>query len=246
MSPLLLTLLATFIVSSLSLLGGFILLRKKVLSDKNMPFFVSFAVGVMLTTAFIDLLPEAVESGTGLPIFEAVLFGVVLFFFLERFVLWFHHHDNHDHNASSAVLILVGDGIHNIFDGIAIAAAFWVSPLLGVVTTIAIAAHEIPHEIADFTILIHGGMKKSKALYFNFLTALTAFIGAIGGYFFLSQLKHVLPLFLAFSAGMFIYIACCNLIPDLQAEFKQQKKWSQSLPFLFGLLIGYALITSLH
>ncbi len=246
MTPLFQILLATFVISSLSLLGGFLLLRKKILDQKNMPFLVSFAVGVMLTTAFIDLLPEAVESAAGLPIFEAVLFGIVLFFFLERFILWFHHHDGHNHNESSAVLILVGDGIHNVFDGIAIAAAFLVNPQLGIVTTIAIAAHEIPHEIADFTILIHGGMKKSKALYFNFLSALTAFIGAIGGYFFLSQLKHVLPLFLAFSAGMFIYISCCNLIPDIQTEFKKQKKWQQSLPFILGLLVGYVLITSFH
>ena len=169
MSIFLQIILATFITSSLSLVGGSLLIWKKLLDHKYLPHFVSFAAGVMLTTAFIDLLPEAIENSTNHAIYESVLLGIVVFFFLERFVLWFHHHDDLHGTKPTAVLILLGDALHNMFDGAAIAAAFLTNPSLGIVTTIAIAAHEIPHEIADFTILIHGGMKKTRALYFNFL-----------------------------------------------------------------------------
>lgn len=239
-------LLATGITSCISLIGGLFILWKKITNEQISTHFVSFAAGMMLTTAFLDLLPEAAEHGGQSPVFTYVLLGVVTFFFMERYVLWFHHHDELHGSKPSSLLILLGDAFHNMFDGVAIAAAFMTNPTIGVLTTLAIAAHEIPQEIADFTVLIHGGLNKTKALYFNFLSALTAFAGAFAGYYFLNKIESLLPTLLAFSAGMFIYISCSDLIPDMHTEFKKQRRWKQSLPFILGLAVGYILITAFH
>ncbi|MGB4966260.1 MAG: ZIP family metal transporter [Microgenomates group bacterium] len=239
-------LLATAVISCISIIANIYILRKKISSEHLSTHFVSFAAGMMLTTAFLDLLPEAAEHIQQAPIFTWVLAGIVVFFFMERYVLWFHHHDEYHGSKPSSVLILIGDSFHNMFDGVAIAAAFMTNPTVGVVTTLAIAAHEIPQEIADFTVLIHGGLSKEKALYYNFLSALTAFAGAFAGYYFLNRVESLLPTLLAFSAGMFIYIACSDLIPDMHTEFKKQRRWKQSLPFIMGLLVGYFLITAFH
>lgn len=239
-------LLATAVISCISIIANIYFLRKKISGGNMSNHFVSFAAGMMLTTAFLDLLPEAAEHGGEAPIFTWVLAGIVIFFFMERYVLWFHHHDDYHGSKPSSILILIGDSFHNMFDGIAIAAAFITNPVVGVVTTLAIAAHEIPQEIADFSVLIHGGLSKEKALYYNFLSALTAFAGAIAGFYFLNKVESLLPTLLAFSAGMFIYISCSDLIPDMHTEFKKQRRWKQSLPFIMGLLIGYTLITAFH
>lgn len=234
--------IASLAISLLSLSGGILLTWKKLFTERLSAYLVGFAAGVMLTTAFADLLPEAVESSADQNIFFYGLLGVVVFFLLERFVLWFHHHDQ-AHTKPSVYLILVGDGLHNFFDGIAIAATFLSNPGLGVITTLAIAAHEIPQEIADFGILISGGMKRSKALFYNFLSALTALFGAVVGFYYLERLEGITPIFLIFTAGVFIYIACSDLIPDLHQDFKKQKKWLTTIPFIIGILLTYYLIT---
>ncbi|MBI4226554.1 ZIP family metal transporter, partial [Candidatus Roizmanbacteria bacterium] len=141
--------IASVAVSLISLIGGLLLIWKKLFTQKFTLYSVAFAAGVMLTTAFIDLLPEALENNKSSNIFVYGLLGIVIFFLIERFVLWFHHHDE-AHTKPSAYLVLLGDGLHNFFDGIAIAAAFLSNPGLGFVTTLAIAAHEIPQEVADF------------------------------------------------------------------------------------------------
>lgn len=238
--------IASLVVSSVSLVGGILLFWRNIFNEKHTVYYVSFAAGVMLTTALIDLLPEALESGVEDHLFVALLLGVVVFFFMERSLIWFHHHDDTHQSKPSSFLILFGDGFHNAFDGIAIAAAFLTNPAVGIATTIAIAAHEIPQEIADFSVLVHGGMKKKTALLLNFLSAFTALAGALLGYFFLHALEEYLPIFLAFSAGMFIYIACSDLIPDLHQDFKKQKAWSQSIPFIVGIVIAYSFITLLE
>lgn len=242
--------LATFLVSLSSLVGGLLLTNQKLLTKKLITFLISFAAGVILTIAFLDLLPEALhhaeESGSEINIFVPAFLGVLLFFFLERFLLWFHHHDDSHETEPTSVLILLGDGVHNFIDGIIIAAAFIAEPALGFVTAFAIAAHEVPHEIADFSILIHSGMNKMKALFFNFLSSLTALAGAIGGYYFLQTIEKALPYLLAFSAGTFIYIACSDLIPDLHKEFKMKKRWEQSLPFIAGIILMYFILSLTH
>lgn len=234
---------ASLFVSFLAFSGVILLVWQKLLSNKIITSLVGFAAGMLLATAFVDLLPEAAQGGVKIEtIFLLAFFGIVTFFFLERFVLWFHHHDEPHNSKPSTYLILLGDGLHNFIDGVAIAASFLTSPLLGFTTTLAIAAHEAPHEIADFSVLIAGGMKKTKALLYNFLSGLTALLGAILGFYFLENLEELLPLALAFTAGMFIYIACADLIPDLHTDFKKQKNWIQSLPFILGIAAAFIIV----
>lgn len=237
MSTLSLIIIATFATSVVSLIGIFFL--RKNMREKLSYYFISFAAGVLLTSAFTDLLPEAQEGAKEINIFLPALLGIVVFFFLERFMLWFHHHEHEDRIKPSAILILLGDGFHNFFDGFAIAAAFLTNPGLGITTTIAIIAHEIPHEIADFSMLIYGGMSNAKALFFNFVSALTAILGGISGFYFLNVVKKVNPFAIAFTAGVFIYIACSDLIPESHKDFRIQKKWVHSLFFVAGITALY-------
>jgi len=245
MSSLYLIILASLVISSISLIGGVFLFWKRLSVKKFSSYLVAFAAGVMLTTAFIDLLPEALENNDDQNIYIYGLLGILVFFLIERLVIWFHHHDVM-RVKPTAYLVLLGDGLHNFFDGLTIAAAFLANPGLGFITTLAISAHEIPHEIADFSILLHAGMKKNKALFYNFLSALTALIGAIIGFYFLNKFEKMLPALLMFSAGVFIYIACTDLIPDLHQDFKKQKKWATTFTFIAGVVLTYFLITLLE
>lgn len=232
-------------VSLISLIGLFLPVWEKLTIRKMTTYLVAFAAGVMLTTAFVDLLPEALENNTLDNIHLYALLGIVMFFLIERVFIWFHHHDKYDVKPT-AYLVLLGDGLHNFFDGLAIAAAFLGNPGLGIITTLAIAAHEIPHEIADFSILIHAGMKKTKALFYNLLSALTALIGAVVGFYYLNKFEKIIPVALMFSAGIFIYIACSDLIPDLHQDFKRQRKWSTTFTFIAGVMLTYLMITLLE
>lgn len=237
--------IASLVVSLISLIGAVLPVWEKLTVRKLSTYLVAFAAGVMLTTAFIDLLPEALENNTLENIYIYGLLGIIVFFLIERFFIWFHHHDKM-HVEPTAYLVLLGDGLHNFFDGLAIAAAFLGNPGLGFITTLAISAHEIPHEIADFSILIHAGMKKAKALFYNFVSALTALLGAIVGFYYLNKFEKMIPALLMFSAGIFIYIACSDLIPDLHEDFKRQRRWSTTVTFLAGVVLTYFLITSLE
>ncbi len=236
---LLLILLASLLVSAVSFVGGIFLVNHRLFSNSTFTSsLVSFAAGIMLSAALLDLLPEALEaSGGEEAVFVPVLVGIVAFFFLERFVVWFHHHHASHGHAPTSVLILLGDAVHNFIDGVAIAAAFLVNPALGMTTTLAIAAHEIPQEIADFSVLISGGMKKKKALLYNFISGLTAVIGAVSAYFFFETIEGLSWILLSFTAGMFLYIACSDLIPELHKELSEKRKWMQTLPFLGGILL---------
>ena len=240
------TVAASISVSLVALIGALFLYWEKLTTEKTAAYLLSFAAGTMLAVSFLDLLPEAVESAAeGTNVFMPVLLGIVVFFFLERFVLWFHHHDETHGMKPSAVLILLGDSLHNFIDGIAIAAAFLVSPGLGLATTLAIAAHEVPQEIADFSVLVHGGMKKGRALLLNFISGLTALAGAVLGFYFLEGLEGLLPISLAFTAGMFIYIACSDLIPEIHKSAEKQRSWTQFLPFLLGIATLWILVATL-
>lgn len=239
--------LASFVVSLISLTGGFLLFWSKLWQRSLSQYLVSFGAGVLLATAFLDLMPEALEMSIDeAGIFVPIFLGIVVFFFLERFVLWFHHHDDLHNTNPPAVLILLGDSLHNFIDGLAIAATFLTNPILGVSTTLAIAAHEVPQELADLSILIAGGMKKAQALFYNFLSALTSLIGGIVGFYFLDKTQELVPLFLSFTAGMFIYIACSDLIPELHKDFKSQKSWANSIPFIVGILVSWLFVKVLE
>lgn len=241
---------ANIIVSLISLLGGLLILKTKLFSKNVIPYLVAFAAGVILTTVFVDLFPEALEHAKELKsdfnIFLPAFIGIIFSFFLERFLLWYHHHSGNHNIKPTLFLIIIGDGIHNLIDGVVIAAAFVADFGLGIITTLAIALHEIPQEIADFGILIHSGLSKTKALLLNLLSAIPAIAGGILSFYFLNKLEGSLPVFLSFSSGIFIYISGADLIPYLHIDFKKQKKWAQIIPFILGIILMYAIINLLH
>ena len=240
-------LIASIFISLLSFIGALTLFRKNIGSHKSLPYFISFAAGVMLSAALLDVLPEAIELSDPQKVLQAVLIGIVLGFFMERFVLWYHHHHEDTHHIKpSAFLVLFGDGIHNFIDGVAIVATYIANPAVGIATTIAIAAHEIPQELADFSILIHAGLSKKQALLYNFISALMAILGVFIGYYFLQRFTGITGLLLGFTAGIFLYIPLADLIPELHSDHRQQKNWKYALVFLFGILLLHFLILYLH
>lgn len=242
----------TFFGSILSLAGGFILLWKKLWEGENSVHLLSFSAGVLLATAFLDLLPEALtESKSNPNIFVFALLGIVTFFFLERVLVNFHPHDESqslDSTKSKVLvnLILFGDGFHNFIDGFVIASSFLVSIPLGIVTALAVAAHEIPQEISDFTILLKSDLGAKKAIIFNILSGLTAMLGAGLTLLMAKTIEPYLGLILAFTAGMFVYIAASNIIPELQHIYLTDRKWHQAIFFVVGLIAVYITLKVLN
>jgi zinc and cadmium transporter len=221
LSVLIYIILFTLIGSVFSLIGGILLLYKEKTTLKYSHFLAAFAAGTLLGTVFFDLLPEAVESAGDINVYFWTLFGILAFFLLERFIHWFHHHqlDYDDEPIKPTVpLIVVGDSVHNFIDGVVIAATFMVSIPLGIVTTLAVAAHEIPQEIGDFGLLLHNGVKRKRVLMLNFISALAALAGAFLFFMIGSRFEAVLPALLAITAGFFLYIAASDLIPEIHHE----------------------------
>lgn len=240
MSPLLYSLIATTLVSLISLIG--VVLFVTTWSERLEVGALSFAAGVLLATTFLELLPEAVGAGVGSNnILIATLASIVGFFLLERFLSWWHIHPD-EHQGHAGFLILVGDGVHNFIDGVVIAAAFLASPGAGIAATIAVAAHEIPHEMADYGVLIGSKFSRSNALILNFLSGLTALVGAIFCFVFRSFVEPNLPWFMAASGGMFIYIAAAGLIPELH-HARWRRSWVSTVPLLIGIGVMALLIS---
>ncbi|MDI6655467.1 MAG: ZIP family metal transporter [Candidatus Hydrothermarchaeota archaeon] len=233
---------SVFIVSIISLIGIFSLMLREGLLKRILFILIAFAAGALLGAAFLDLIPEAMEESQGANVFGYVLFGILSFFVLERFIFWRHCHDGKCDVQTFSYLNLVGDGVHNFIDGMVIAAAFLTNVPLGVVTTIAIIFHEIPQEIGDFGILVYGGFSRFRALFYNFLSSLTAFIGAISTYFFSSYIESSLTFLIALAAGGFIYIATADLMPELQKEVDFEKSVVQLFSLIAGILLLWALI----
>jgi zinc and cadmium transporter len=241
----------TILGSLVSLIGGVLLLLNERLALKASHVLASFAAGALLATAFFDLLPEAQESaeGAGINIFLWTLLGLLTFFLLERFIDHFHHHHTHEGDAkkkSLITLITVGDGVHNFIDGVAIAATFLVSIPLGIATSLAVAAHEIPQEIGDFGVMLHHGVKRGKVLLFNILSALTALVGAILTYLAADKIQGLLPIFLSITAGFFIYIAASDLIPEIHSQEKKSVALIETFALLLGVLVVWFFITLLE
>ena len=233
---------ATLIISLISLVGGLLMLVKEKLAEHLAVHFLSLAAGVLLATAILDLLPEAVESASQVGnVYLLIIAGIVFFFFAERYLLWFHHHDEPHGLKPTRYLILFGDAMHNLMDGLAVGASFSVSPQLGIITSLAVAGHEIPQELADLAILVKGGMKIEKALLFNFLSALTAILGGLIAFAFASIAQFTIPFFIAFTTGMFIYIAASDLIPELHLQFLRDARWHQAGLFLVGIIVVWVL-----
>jgi zinc and cadmium transporter len=211
------------------------------------PMLVSYAIGTLLGAAFLEILPHAVEHGGGpRQVATTVLLGILGFFVLEKLVLWRHCHEERcegheaqplgtDHGRSG-LMILVGDTFHNFVDGVLIAAAFLQDFRLGVVTSIAIIAHEIPQETGDFLILLHSGYSKAKAFGYNLLSSLATVAGGLGAYFALSAMQQAVPIFLALAAASMIYVAVADLIPGLHRRPELAATAEQVL--LIGLGVG--------
>jgi len=252
-----------------SLVGGvlsvfaasFFLLLPEKLRVRGLPHFVSFAIGALLGAAFLALLPHAMSVNTNLDFHEVgmtVLIGILVFFMLEKMVLWRHCHSDHceahtPHDAfekgsqhSTVSLILVGDGLHNFVDGILIAAAFLTDIHLGVVTSLAVAAHEIPQEVGDFAILLHSGMSRVKALLMNILSSLSTLLGALLAYFGLNELQGVIPYILAIAASSFIYVAMADLLPGLHKKTQFFETVKQIALIVAGIATIYLAHSSLH
>ncbi|MEK7502124.1 MAG: ZIP family metal transporter [Patescibacteria group bacterium] len=240
----------TLIGSVFSLIGGVILLFKEKLVIKFSHFLSAFAAGTLLGTVFFDLFPEAVhlaeEGGSKINVFAYVLLGILGFFLLERFIHWFHHHQHEypDEKVKPTVsLIIIGDSVHNFIDGVVIAVTFLVSVPLGIVTTLAVAAHEIPQEIGDFGILLHKGIKKKRVLALNLISALMAIIGAFIAYFLGERIQAFLPILLSITAGFFIYIAASDLIPEIHHENRKGFAVIETALLFLGVIVIWVFVS---
>jgi zinc and cadmium transporter len=241
-------------VSVLSLFGILaISLREKTL-DRILFILLSFSAGSILATAYLDLLPEAIELfGEGQLATAAtyLILGFLGFFFLERFIYWYHGHvhgydavvDEKMTTKRFVYLNLLGDGIHNLVDGMIITAAFLVAVPAGVTATLAVMFHELPQEIGDFGILVYGGFTRHRALLANFLTALTAFAGVLIASYFSAQIHNFASYLIAFGGGGFTYIAAAELIPEMQKERNLGRSAVQFAIFILGLVLIWLLVT---
>lgn len=241
MSTLFYVFIFSLIGGVISLTGGLILISKKSLAVKLAKYATPFAAGALLAAVFLDLLPEAIaESTVEMVLFWAML-GVLAFFLLERFLSWFHHHHEHEdaENQASKTLIIIGDTLHNALDGVVIAAAFLISIPAGVVTTIAVAAHEIPQEIGDFGLLLSKGMSRKKVILVNIMSALATTVFALLTYILGSADKLPVGVLLGISSGFLLYIAMSDLIPSIHSSSKKSAL-HDIRPFL--LLFGVAVV----
>ncbi|MCD6025602.1 MAG: family metal transporter [Solimicrobium sp.] len=212
---------------------------------------VSLSVGIMLSTSFLHALPEAFESQADPHrLFALLLISLFGFFILEKFAILRHshhhegdgHHHPHGHDAKEAGksgwMILVGDGLHNFTDGILVAAAFLTDPQLGIVTGLAIIAHEIPQEIGDFIVLLNAGFTRRRAYIYNLLSSLMAVIGGVTGYFTLEGANSLIPYVLVIASSGFIYIAVSDLMPQMQ----RRATWRETVMQLFLIGLGVLIV----
>jgi zinc and cadmium transporter len=234
-----------------ALAASIFLVAPESIRARVLPHLVSFATGALLGAALLGLLPHAIE-GAGLvdahKIGLTLLCGLLVFFVLEKLVLWRHCHQDiceghvphdHDRDAASASLILIGDGFHNILDGVLIAAAFMTDVHLGIVTAVAVTAHEIPQEVGDLAILLHSGMTRGRALTLNLLTSVTSVLGGVAAYFLLADVTRLLPYAIAIAASSFLYIAVADLIPGLHRRVDPGSGVKQFVFIVLGVAVIY-------
>ena len=231
--------LFAFLGGVISLVGGLLLLSNKKLAKALEAYGMPFAAGALLAAVFLDLLTDGIEEAPAGTVLTATMVGIFIFFFAERFLRWFHHHHQHGSPDPSVSLIVAGDTIHNALDGIAIAAAFLVSVPTGIVTTIAVAAHEIPQEIGDFGLLLSKGVRRSKVLLINVVSALATVVTAIITFQLGSNTELPLGVLLGISAGFLLYIALSDIIPTIH-EKSTNKRLFELQPFL--MILGAALV----
>ncbi|UCE95996.1 MAG: ZIP family metal transporter [Candidatus Bathyarchaeota archaeon] len=245
---------ATLVVSFFSLVGIYALSLKDKTLHKILLILVSFSAGTILGASYFDLLPEALELVEESLVFVYITLGFVSFFFLERFIYWYHGH-GHEVDISAkmidragtkgfAYLNLIGDGVHNFIDGMIIAASFLIPGhgiSVGLATTIAVIFHELPQEMGDYGILVYGGFKRRQALMLNFIVALMVVLGGISAFFFIGMVETLSGLLIALAAGGFIYLAASELIPELHKEKNMKKSVVQFAIFIIGVTLMWLL-----
>lgn len=229
-----------------SLVGALVFLRSKKEADKLAKYATPFAAGALLAAVFLDLLKEGVEQSSTDRVMLATLAGILAFFFAERFLHWFHHHHQHENADPSKTLIVVGDTLHNILDGVAIAAAFLVSVPTGIVTTLAVATHEIPQEIGDFGLLLSKGMSRKRVLLVNIFSALATTVAAVATFALGSSDKLPIGVLLGISAGFLLYIALSDVIPEIHENSSKKRllDWQPVLLIMGVIVVGLAISTS--
>lgn len=230
------TLISVIAVSLISLIGIFTLGIRQGRLQRILFYLVSFSAGALLGDVFIHILPEIMAGEGALRNGVYVLAGIMIFFVLERVLLWHQSHTSHSEEVHSMVyLTIVGDALHNFLDGIAIAASFLVNIPVGIATAAAVIFHEIPQEIGQFAILVHGGWSRKKALLYNFFSALSAIAGAVVVLVFAQSFEEAPTILLGFGAASFIYIAMSDLIPELQKEPDTKRSILQLISMLAGI-----------
>lgn len=244
MTTALYALLSVLAVSLISFVGVLTLSLHSRLGKSILHFIVSFAVGALLGDVFIHLLPELAEDSKLTPAISLVILAAIIVFFLaEKFIHWHHHHDESEESKQVhhpvILLNLVGDGLHNVIDGLIIGGAYLIDLKLGLATTIAVVLHEIPQEIGDFGILLYAGLSRGKALFYNFLSALTAMIGVVIA-LTLKNTENIATFLVAIGIGSFIYISVADLIPEIHKA--REKIWQPLLAILLGIAIMFLLL----
>jgi zinc and cadmium transporter len=238
MDVLLWIILATVVDGLIGLIGFFSIWIKEKFFKKLLMVLVAFSAGALLSGAFFHLLAESLDSLPVMEVFSFMMVGFLAFFMVERFLHWHHCHEEGKCKVHPvSYLIIFGDGIHNLIDGVIIGASFLVSINFGIITTLLILAHEIPQELGNFAVLVYGGFGKAKALAYSFLAQLTCVIGGVAGYFLSSRVEGIIPFILPFAAGGFLYIAASDLVPELHKEPKLNKLLLSFGFFLLGIVV---------
>lgn len=238
------TLGSVLIVSLMSLVGIFLLSFQEKIIKKILLYLVSFATGALFANVFGHLLPEIVEESIDLPLSLMLVFvGILFSFAIEKFIHWRHCHTLECHHQTHSVgkMMIIGDGAHNITDGILIATAYLVDIPLGIATTVAVIFHEIPQEIGDFSVLLHSGYSRGRALVLNFLSALTAILGAVVVLLLHGSVHGIEQVLLPLTAGNFLYIAGSDLIPELHKETRLGRAILQLLCIIAGAVLLYTI-----
>ncbi len=238
MMTLLWIIIATIIDGIAALVGALTLSLRKDTFNRILMILVAFSAGALIAGAFFHIMPESLEQGVEpMQLFIIVILGFGIFFIFEKFLFWHHCHKGECEVHPYTYLILFGDGIHNFIDGLIIAASFLVDTGFGIVTTFMIISHELPQELGDFAVLVHGGMKVKKALVYNFISQLTAVLGGIIGFFIGTSIEAFVPFILPFAAGGFIYIGESDLVPQLHGEKNIKKSLLSFALFVIGVLL---------
>ncbi len=239
---------ASVLIASISVLSALIFIRlNKSISQE---LFLPLAVGVFLSVVFFDLIPEALSTNETLGSISIAV-GFMGFYLISRLLHTFHHHEKHPEkdcvDRSAGPVVLIGDSIHNLTDGIVVASAFLVSPITGIVVTIGIALHEIPQEIAEFAILLKAGYSKKRAILLNLLSSSSIIIGVILAFFFVEFFESILSILIGLAAGNLLFISASDLIPELnKMSMYGGKFWKVFLTALLGLIFMSLLLIYTH